>query len=307
MIEEHGAPERLLRKAGSNFATLAKARSWAGTARGCCLRLALTALGAAAAAAECAAAAPPCPRPLALHQAIVFQQLATTAAAKIYGRVLAACGGGELLSPAGVLAAPVADLRAAGLSERKARLGGGAAGPAAGRGMCGAPPCAPAVLPPATRLTCRPAVLPACCPSAPSTAPHCPSAVPQPLCCPQASYIKDLAQHWADGRLSDDGLAGLSEAQLEAALTRVKGIGVWTVHMHAMFHLGAPLHPSCAGQAAGGCWASCARLPARLSWQALELPLPPRPALCPALPQAAPTCCRRATWACGAACRRCMA
>lgn len=30
----------------------------------------------------------------------------------------------------------------------------------------------------------------------------------------------------------------MDEEQLEAALTAVRGIGVWTVHMHAMFHTG---------------------------------------------------------------------
>lgn len=54
-----------------------------------------------------------------LAKAIAFQQLSTLAAAKIYGRVLAACGCQDTLTPAAVLAAPPADLRAAGLSERK--------------------------------------------------------------------------------------------------------------------------------------------------------------------------------------------
>lgn len=58
-----------------------------------------------------------CARP---HSSTLPQQLATTAAAKIYGRVLTTCGCSELLTPEAVLAAPMADLRAAGLSERKA-------------------------------------------------------------------------------------------------------------------------------------------------------------------------------------------
>lgn len=48
------------------------------------------------------------------------QQLATNAAATIYGRVLAACKCAEQLTPEAVLAAPEADLRSAGLSGRKA-------------------------------------------------------------------------------------------------------------------------------------------------------------------------------------------
>ena len=77
-----------------------------------------------------------------LAKAIVFQQLATGAAATIYGRVLAACGGGDTLSPAAALVASTDSLRAAGLSERK------------------------------------------------------------------VSYIRDLAEHFADGRLSDAKIAG---------------------------------------------------------------------------------------------------
>ena len=91
------------------------------------------------------------------------------------------------------------------------------------------------------------------------------------------SYLRDLAAHFEDGRLSDAGIAGfficvahgaavlpchggvravlinliplsvppshtaaaMGEAELEAALTAVKGIGLWTCHMHALFHLGA--------------------------------------------------------------------
>ncbi|KAL4452033.1 hypothetical protein ABPG75_007695 [Micractinium tetrahymenae] len=109
-----------------------------------------------------------------LAKAIVFQQLATTAAAVIYGRVLAACSCTESLSPAALLAAPLAALRRAGLSERK------------------------------------------------------------------ASYLQDLAAHFNDGRLSDAKIAEMDEEALEKALCQVRGIGVWTCHMHAMFHLGSP-------------------------------------------------------------------
>lgn len=130
LIEQHGPPEHLLRKTGSNFATLAKA--------------------------------------------IAFQQLATNAAAAIYNRVLAACSCTDTLTPEALLAAPAGALRAAGLSERK------------------------------------------------------------------AGYMADLARHFSDGRLSDDKIGAMEEAELEEALCAVKGIGLWTCHMHAMFHLGSP-------------------------------------------------------------------
>eukprot|EP00887_Chlorella_sp_A99_P007764 scaffold20.g7764.t1 len=54
-----------------------------------------------------------------LAKSICFQQLATAAAAAIYGRALKCCGCAEVLTPAAMLAAPVAGLRTAGLSERK--------------------------------------------------------------------------------------------------------------------------------------------------------------------------------------------
>jgi DNA-3-methyladenine glycosylase II len=89
-----------------------------------------------------------------------LQQLATGAAAAIYARVLQACDCTEVLTPEAVLAAPLPELRAAGLSERK------------------------------------------------------------------ASYIADLADYFSSGRLSDDKINAMDEAELEAALTAVRGIGL---------------------------------------------------------------------------------
>lgn len=54
-----------------------------------------------------------------LAKGICFQQLATAAAAAIYGRVLQVCKAPDVLTPSAVLAAPTTELRAAGLSERK--------------------------------------------------------------------------------------------------------------------------------------------------------------------------------------------
>ncbi|WIA09969.1 hypothetical protein OEZ85_010181 [Tetradesmus obliquus] len=56
----------------------------------------------------------------------------------------------------------------------------------------------------------------------------------------KASYLQELAAHFADGRLSDELLTGASDAQLLSALTAVRGVGPWTVDMFAMFHLGRP-------------------------------------------------------------------
>ena len=50
--------------------------------------------------------------------------------------------------------------------------------------------------------------------------------------------MQDLATHFEDGRLSDEIIATLDDAQLYNRLTAVKGIGPWTVHMFMMFSLG---------------------------------------------------------------------
>eukprot|EP00891_Asterochloris_glomerata_P000124 jgi/Astpho2/124/e_gw1.00004.101.1_t len=56
----------------------------------------------------------------------------------------------------------------------------------------------------------------------------------------KARYVQDLATHFQDGRLSDEIIATLDDAQLYERLTAVKGIGPWTVHMFMMFTLGRP-------------------------------------------------------------------
>lgn len=55
-----------------------------------------------------------------LTKTIVYQQLSGHVAAVIFQRLLARCDGARRLTPAAVLAVPSTDLRAAGLSERKA-------------------------------------------------------------------------------------------------------------------------------------------------------------------------------------------
>ena len=58
--------------------------------------------------------------------------------------------------------------------------------------------------------------------------------------CLQASYIQDLASYYHDGRLSDEKIAVMDDKQLTADLTKVKGIGPWSVDMFSMFQLGHP-------------------------------------------------------------------
>lgn len=54
------------------------------------------------------------------------------------------------------------------------------------------------------------------------------------------AYLRDLAAHFADGRLRAHQLARLPDADLIAAVTAVHGIGEWTAHMLLLFSLGRP-------------------------------------------------------------------
>jgi|ERR1035437_1126233 DNA-3-methyladenine glycosylase II len=50
-------------------------------------------------------------------------------------------------------------------------------------------------------------------------------------------YIRDLARHARDGRVTFEELCELDDAAVIERLTQVKGIGVWTVHMFLIFAL----------------------------------------------------------------------
>jgi len=54
----------------------------------------------------------------------------------------------------------------------------------------------------------------------------------------KTGYVRDLAARVADGRLNLRRLRHLDDADVIAALTEVRGIGVWSAHMHMIFHLG---------------------------------------------------------------------
>ncbi|HET6924675.1 MAG TPA: DNA-3-methyladenine glycosylase [Candidatus Saccharimonadales bacterium] len=54
----------------------------------------------------------------------------------------------------------------------------------------------------------------------------------------KARYVLDLAQHIVDGKVRFDHLDALSNEEIIAELTAVKGIGEWTVHMFLMFCMG---------------------------------------------------------------------
>jgi DNA-3-methyladenine glycosylase II len=56
----------------------------------------------------------------------------------------------------------------------------------------------------------------------------------------KGATLRALAERFADGRLSDDGLAGMADNEVEAALTEVPGIGPWSAHGFLLVALDRP-------------------------------------------------------------------
>jgi DNA-3-methyladenine glycosylase II len=56
----------------------------------------------------------------------------------------------------------------------------------------------------------------------------------------KTAYLKDLAAHFADGRLKDKELDKLSDEEVVERVVQVKGIGRWTAEMFLMFQLRRP-------------------------------------------------------------------
>jgi DNA-3-methyladenine glycosylase II len=52
--------------------------------------------------------------------------------------------------------------------------------------------------------------------------------------------LREVARQFRDGRLSDRALRRLSDTEIEALLTRIKGIGPWTVHGFLILALDRP-------------------------------------------------------------------
>ena len=53
----------------------------------------------------------------------------------------------------------------------------------------------------------------------------------------KTSYIRDLADHAAEGRLDFAALPAMTDDEVVTTLTQVKGIGEWTAHMFLIFSL----------------------------------------------------------------------
>jgi DNA-3-methyladenine glycosylase II len=56
----------------------------------------------------------------------------------------------------------------------------------------------------------------------------------------KGATLRALAERFADGRLSDEGLAGMADDEVEAALTEVPGIGPWSAHGFLLVALDRP-------------------------------------------------------------------
>ena len=66
----------------------------------------------------------------------------------------------------------------------------------------------------------------------------------------KAEYLRDLALHFASGRLDPKRWKKLDDEALIAELVDVKGIGRWTAEMFLMFH---ELRPTCCRSTTSGC------------------------------------------------------
>ena len=56
----------------------------------------------------------------------------------------------------------------------------------------------------------------------------------------KGATLRALAERFVDGRLSDESLARMSDAEIEASLTEVPGIGPWTAHGFLIVALDRP-------------------------------------------------------------------
>ena len=56
----------------------------------------------------------------------------------------------------------------------------------------------------------------------------------------KGATLRALAERFADGRLSDQALSGMTDEEVEAALTEVSGIGPWTAQGFLIFALDRP-------------------------------------------------------------------
>jgi DNA-3-methyladenine glycosylase II len=56
----------------------------------------------------------------------------------------------------------------------------------------------------------------------------------------KVQYLRDLAAHFAEGRLDQASLAGMSDEDVVSCLTDIRGVGRWTAEMFLIFNLLRP-------------------------------------------------------------------
>jgi DNA-3-methyladenine glycosylase II len=56
----------------------------------------------------------------------------------------------------------------------------------------------------------------------------------------KSATLRALAQRFVDGRLSEEGFAGMTDQEIEAALTDIPGIGPWTARGFLLVALDRP-------------------------------------------------------------------
>ena len=56
----------------------------------------------------------------------------------------------------------------------------------------------------------------------------------------KAGYMRDLSRKVLDGSVNTDGLSAMGDEEIVAELTKIKGIGRWTVEMILIFRLARP-------------------------------------------------------------------
>ena len=57
---------------------------------------------------------------------------------------------------------------------------------------------------------------------------------------PKIRYLRDLASHVLTGEVDFDSMHALSDEEVAARITAVKGLGQWSADMFLMFHLSRP-------------------------------------------------------------------
>jgi DNA-3-methyladenine glycosylase II len=57
---------------------------------------------------------------------------------------------------------------------------------------------------------------------------------------PKIRYLRDLASHVLTGEVDFDSMHALSDEEVSARITAVKGLGQWSADMFLMFHLSRP-------------------------------------------------------------------